>query len=441
VTDTTETERPEPAPPVETPIDRRGEWTRLGLLLGLFALLGLKAGWAVFVVVAGIAVMIFFHELGHYLTAKWSGMKVTEFFLGIGPRIWSFRRGETEYGIKLIPVVAYVKIVGMSTMEEVEPADESRTYRQQSYPRRMLVASAGSLMHFIMAFALLVVALMQGVPGGTLFGLDEAEYERKAMQSPDWVVHQVTPDSPADEAGLERGDRVVEIDGNPITNWQDVRDVVGSRGGERVNVVIERDGQRIESLTRLDFRDDDPDLGFLGVGPDIDLVVESRSLIPAVGAAGKEMVTGVRESVGALARFFSPSGLGTYADNVREGEDRAPAPSGGEPVSDDGEDNRLLSLYGAVRLGAEITEGGLVGFLLFFASINLFVGLFNLIPLLPFDGGHMAVATYERIRSRGGRRYYVDMTKLIPITYAVVFGMILLGITSLYLDIVNPVNI
>jgi membrane-associated protease RseP (regulator of RpoE activity) len=136
---------------------------RLGLfiLLALTAALGIFWGWSVVVVVLAIAVMVFMHELGHYLTAKSAGMKVTEFFLGFGPRVWSFRRGETEYGIKAFPLGAYVKIIGMHNLEEVDPADEGRTYRSKPYWRRLSVATAGSAMHFIMAF-FLAMALLVG---------------------------------------------------------------------------------------------------------------------------------------------------------------------------------------------------------------------------------------------------------------------------------------
>ena len=113
-------------------------------------------------VVIALIVMIMLHELGHFLTAKWSGMKVTEFFLGFGPRLWSVRKGETEYGVKAIPAGGYVRIIGMSNLEEVDPADEPRTYRQQPFPRRLSVAVAGSTMHFIIAFVLLFVLLTGG---------------------------------------------------------------------------------------------------------------------------------------------------------------------------------------------------------------------------------------------------------------------------------------
>ena len=107
-----------------------------------------------FVFLIGILVSVFLHETGHYLTARATGMKVTQFFIGFGPRVWSFRRGETEYGVRVLPLGAFVRIIGMNNLDEVDPADEARTYRQKSYPRRMLVISAGSMMHICIAAVL-----------------------------------------------------------------------------------------------------------------------------------------------------------------------------------------------------------------------------------------------------------------------------------------------
>src|SRR5436190_4891279 len=130
----------------------------------------MAGGWQLLLVVVSIVVMIVLHELGHYIAAKKSGMKVTEFFLGFGPKLWSYRRGETEYGVKAIPAGAYVRIIGMNNLEEVPPEDEARTYRQQSYPKRLLVVSAGSGMHFLLALLCLYMLLtVTGAPSGRVF--------------------------------------------------------------------------------------------------------------------------------------------------------------------------------------------------------------------------------------------------------------------------------
>src|SRR5687767_5009925 len=157
--------------------------------------------------IAAIVVMIFLHELGHYLTAKWTGMKVTEFFLFFGPKIWSFKRGETEYGIKLIPLGAYVRIIGMSNIDpDVPPEDEHRTYRQQSYPKRLLVVSAGSIMHLLQALVLFVVVFsVLGVPGG---GNLAQRLGGPPVDDEAWAVGSVSEGSGAQAAGIREGDDV-----------------------------------------------------------------------------------------------------------------------------------------------------------------------------------------------------------------------------------------
>ncbi|HKX71575.1 MAG TPA: site-2 protease family protein, partial [Acidimicrobiales bacterium] len=173
-------------PPPDQP-DYETGGLRLALLVGAMVVAGLWWGWPVLLMILGIVVMIFLHELGHYLTAKWAGMKVTEFFIGFGPKIWSFQRGETEYGFKVLPAGAYVRIIGMNNLDETDPADESRTYRQQSFPKRLLVVSAGSLMHFAQAFVLLVVLLgVVGFPGRSIANPPD--------RAPAWDVNEVVGD-------------------------------------------------------------------------------------------------------------------------------------------------------------------------------------------------------------------------------------------------------
>ena len=150
---------PAPAPQPESEPLPASAWPALLRLLvvvaaGITVAIVLGA-WPVLVVILALVAMIMLHELGHFATAKWSGMKVTEYFLGFGPKLWSIRRGETAYGVKAIPAGGYVRIVGMTMLEEVDPVDEARSYRQATFPRRLLVAVAGSAVHFIIAFVLL----------------------------------------------------------------------------------------------------------------------------------------------------------------------------------------------------------------------------------------------------------------------------------------------
>src|SRR4029453_1811673 len=197
---------------------------------------GLAFGWPVLVVILGIVVMIFLHELGHYVTAKWAGMKVTEFFIGFGPKIWSFRRGETEYGLKVVPAGAYVRIIGMNTLDEVDPVDEPRTYRQKSFPKRLLVVSAGSLMHFAQAFVLLVILLgVVGFPG--------RGGAPPPARAPAWQINTVEDDSPAQAAGLKEDDLVVAVNGQPVSHFDELSDALARFDvGDEVQLTVERDG-------------------------------------------------------------------------------------------------------------------------------------------------------------------------------------------------------
>jgi membrane-associated protease RseP (regulator of RpoE activity) len=416
---------------------------RLALLVAGIVAVGVLGNWSAVLVILGIVVMIFLHELGHFVTAKWSGMKVTEFFIGFGPRIWSFRRGETEYGLKVVPAGAYVRVIGMNNLDEADPADEARTYRQQSFPKRLLVVSAGSIMHFVQAFVLLVLLLtVFGLPGGTL--TDTGAQDRS------WEVGSVTDDSAAQEAGLRRGDRIVSFDGERVATWEDVTDrIQASDVGDDVTFDVRRGDELLTMSAELGARPRDipGDTGspFLGLGPQYP--VSTVGLGSAIVQAPGEMVEVVGEAGGALVGFFSPSGISDFADNVARGGEGGTEPSGssggGATASSDegGDGNRLVSLLGVVQIGSSATQDGMVNLLLLFFTINIFIGVFNMVPLPPLDGGHAAVAIYERIRSRKGRRYHADATKLLPLTYAVVMVMAVLFVTTTYLDIVNPIDL
>jgi membrane-associated protease RseP (regulator of RpoE activity) len=386
---------------------------RLGVLVGLLVLLGVLGSWWYVVVVVALLFMIFMHELGHYLAAKRAGMKVTEFFLGFGPRLWSTRRGEVEYGIKAwVPIGAYVKIVGMSNLDEVDPADEDRTYRSKPYWSRFSVAVAGSAMHFAMALVLLFV-LLAG------FGVPRADT---------WVVNTLTPGSPATQVGLLRGDQIVAIDGQDVSTFEDLTSIVRERPGETVTLTVVRDGETIELTPTLASRNPDGQpVGFLGIGRTYPYVRES--VTSAVPAAFEEFGRVSWLSVTGLVKVFSPGGIRDYVGNFTN----EPAAGTGTP------ENRLVSPVGVVQVGGALARNGTADLLFFFAAVNIFIGIFNLVPLPPFDGGHVAVATYEAVRSRRGRRYHADVRKLLPIAYAVLGVLLVLLVGNLYLDLTRPI--
>ncbi|HSL59214.1 MAG TPA: site-2 protease family protein [Acidimicrobiales bacterium] len=428
---------PPPGPPVPAPPERRPDPApagssplRLAALAGAVVALGLVAGLSAVIVVLAIVVMIFLHELGHYVTAKAAGMKVTEFFIGFGPRIWSTTRGETEYGVKAIPAGAYVRIIGMNNLDEVDPADEDRTYRQKSYWRRMSVAVAGSTMHFLIAIACLFTLFVG-------FGVtDDARWEVGRL-----ATFDDTQESPAGAAGVEVGDEITAVAGTPVTTFDDLRDAVGgSDPGDTVSVAVVRDGVPVTIDVTLG---ETPTGGaFLGIGPEYP--TERLDPFTAAGRSITEFGRFTWESTAALGRFFTPGGLSDFVGQaVDRGGDDVTAPGGGTGEGVEGE-NRVLSIYGAARIGAQATDSGMAGLLGFLVLINIFIGVFNLVPLLPLDGGHVAVGTYEKIRevlSRSSVRYHADVAKLLPLTYLVVAVLVSIGLLALYLDISDPVDL
>ena len=405
---------------------------RLVLLVGAVVSFGLIGGLSGLVVVSSFVVMLVIHELGHFVVARLSGMQVTEFFIGFGPRLWSARRGETTYGVKAIPAGAYVRITGMSSLDVVDPVVEHRTYRQQSYPKRMAVALAGSATHFAVALALLFFVYM-------------------AVGRPDpsrWVVGEVVSGSAAASIDVRVGDRIVSIAGVETPGFEEFGVVVRGLPGREVVVVLERDGDTSKRTMTVGERRrvDGTVAGFFGVGSDRPM--ETLGPVGAGVEASARFVALVGMSVDGLIGFFTPDGLASFFTGGDEPSVRpAPALSVGagggdsgqvaDPGVDTADEDRLLSIYGAGRLGSAMLDDGWSTYLWFLILVNVFIGVFNLVPLLPLDGGHVAIATYERIRSVGGRRHMADAAKLIPLTWAVVTLLVAVAGVALYRDIVD----
>ncbi|MDP9071438.1 MAG: RIP metalloprotease [Actinomycetota bacterium] len=417
-----------PADP--TPEEQRAALLRLLLVVGAGILAAVVTGVTKTVlVVAAIIVMIMLHELGHFLTAKWAGMKVTEYFLGFGPRVWSVRKGETEYGVKAIPAGGYVKVIGMSNLEQVDPADEPRTYRQKPYWRRLSVAVAGSAVHFVIAFVLLFV--LYSVTG--VFDYDRPRLEVGS------ISRLETGPSPAQEAGLRVGDRILAVDGETLRSWDDLPPYIRARPNQEITFDVERGGRRLQLTARpIDLsqvalegtparRPSEP-MGFVGIGPafEVDKVGPVAALGKAASGVGRASV----ETVKALGDIFSADGASSYGRQLL----------GRDPDRPEAEQPRFLSPVGFVRVASQAADTGWREVLVLLLSINVFVGIFNMIPLLPLDGGHVAIATYERLRSRKGRRYHADVAKAMPVYYMVFMLIVFLGVTSLYLDIVRPIG-
>ncbi len=399
---------------VDTRIDPRRAITTAGVAaLVVVGLVTLKPSvlWTI-VVIMSFFVMIMLHELGHFVTAKRTGMKVTEFFVGFGPRIWSVTRGETEYGIKALPLGGYCKIVGMTNLEDVAPEDEGRTYRSKSYPARVLVASAGSLTHFAIAIVLMFIVIAFG-----------------SLIQPTTTLSVVEKNQPAAIAGLRPGDRVQSIDGHTVRSWNDIPNLVQDKGGQSVPFVVERNGLFQTIPVTLATKTPDGQVrGFAGIEPTTRHV--RYAVLAAAAKAPIDVYNVGKDSVGALGKIFSLHGITSYVHTV-SGSNKAPAAN----------NDRFISPVGFARVANEAVVAGWVSVFGLLIAINVFVGIFNLVPLLPFDGGHIAIATYERIGSAlRGRKVQVDVAKLLPLTVVVMGVLGFIFLSSLFLDLSQPIQ-
>jgi membrane-associated protease RseP (regulator of RpoE activity) len=401
-----------------------GGWKGLAsmaAILALFVWLGFVNIW-IFVFVVGVVISIFLHELGHYLTAKWTGMKVTQFFLFFGPRLWSFRRGETEYGVRALPLGAFVRIIGMNRMDEVEPGDEARSYRQQSFPKRLLVISAGSIMHILIAIVL-------------LFGVYSTQGEITAQDEPRVIVGTAAQELPAWGAGIRDGDEIVTVGGIAVTSSVELGETVRTfEPGEVVDLEVIRDGQTVTIPVGLGANtgvaEDDPLFGtaLLGVRSYSPPLYQQHS----IGGAAVNAVTDIFpvswESTKGIVKVLNPVNL---VDQLTDTENADPAA-------------RPTTIYGIATVSDDVGDaGGLAGVLYMLAILNIFVGVFNMAPLLPLDGGHAAIAVYERAQEKRRHmtgRYFADVERLMPFAMGVIVVLAMLMFTGLYLDITDPIG-
>lgn len=385
----------------------------LALVAALFVLLGFVSPWML-LFVALLLVCIFLHEVGHFVTARWSGMKVTQFFLFMGPKLWSFRRGETEYGVRAYPVGAFVRIIGMNNLDDVDPEDEPRAYYNQSYPKRMLTITAGSIMHMLIAVAL-------------LFGV----YATKGkLEASDRVaISALAEDAPAVRAGVLTDDVIVSVDGVAMTSAdQFVTTVQSHTPGDTISIVVDRDGTQLPiSVTLGTNPNEGPAKGKAYFGASSGELNEWQGM--SVASAAQHSITDLGSaawaSVGGVVTVLNPINIIEHLNGSNTDQSTQPT-----------------TVVGVSRFSDTIgQETGFGGVLMMLAGVNVFVGLINLFPMLPFDGGHAAIATYERIRSRKGRPpYRADVGKLVPVAMTMMGLLAFLMLAGLYLDIVKPIK-
>jgi membrane-associated protease RseP (regulator of RpoE activity) len=377
-------------------------------------LLGILA----FVVALLFSVMV--HEFGHYITARKFGMRISEFFLGFGKRIWSFQRGETEFGLKAIPAGGYCKIEGMAPNDEMPEGEEGRAFYKASSAKKLIVLGAGSFLHFVLGFLLLFL-LFVGI--GTNQVLP--------------VISEVVSNSAAQAAGIQPGDEIVAINGKKVTEWyKDVEAIRQSQGAD-LTLDLNRDGELLTIVTNARLTDVDGTKRYvLGIINDVGL--KRSSVLLSVKNSAIVTKSFLTESVKSLAKL----------------PEKIPALWGATVRGEERDANGLVGVVGVARVSGQAVGSDkltpmerLTTFVLIVASLNIFVGIFNLLPILPLDGGHMAVAIADEIRAffarlRGRPRPApIDVTVLTPITMVVFVVLATLTLLLLVADVINPVTL
>jgi membrane-associated protease RseP (regulator of RpoE activity) len=375
-------------------------------------------GVVVFIIL--ILFVIFFHEFGHFITARWAGIKVTKFFIGFGPTLWSTRRGqletvsgpdgvpvtrpETEYGVKAFPLGGFVKIVGMSPYEEVPASDEPRSFDAAPTWKRAIVLAAGSATHFITAFVVLfLIFSVVGVP------------DRPKLEIGSVVPEIDGEPSPARKAGLKPGERIVEVDGKAVRRWEEVGSTIRSGNGRSVTIgVVSESGDR--RTLRID-----PAMSRIGgtravpiIGIEPEYEIRRQNPIAAVGSTGRSMGRLLATFYQRVPAAFTPESLGL---------------TGEAPTED-----RPVSIVGAGRIAADYAaRGSVTDFLGLFITLNVFIAIFNMVPLPPLDGGHLLVLGIQKLRGKP-----IDPRALVPVMAVVVSLLLILGFWLIYNDIVSP---
>jgi membrane-associated protease RseP (regulator of RpoE activity) len=419
--------------------------------------------------VLGVLISVALHEMGHMIPAKAFGMKVTQFFVGFGRTLWSVKRGETEYGIKAIPAGGFVRIIGMmppakgqdptkvrkantgpiqsmvenartAEYETIAPEDDGRLFYQKVWWKKLIVMASGPLVNVLIAAVLftgLFTLYGDRVPQTTISTVTDCVIPAN-QATPDRKCETGDKESPAKQAGFQVGDKILAFNGTQISSWDQLTPLIRANTDKPATIVVERNGQQVTLKTNtivnqvLDSPTSDKyvSVGFLGVSPENKLERQS------VGYALGKMGTTTTATVQALGRF--PEKLVGVAKSIVGGQRDQDSP---------------MSVVGASRVAGEIAASDLdVGakaatLILLLASLNLFLALFNFIPLLPLDGGHMIGAIWEGIRRGLAKLFgrpdpgYVDVAKLLPIAYVAASVIVVMGVLLVIADIVNPIKL
>jgi membrane-associated protease RseP (regulator of RpoE activity) len=438
----------------------------------------------VLIFAVGLLLSIALHEVGHMVPAKKFGVKVTQYMVGFGPTLWSRKRGDTEYGVKAIPLGGYIRMIGMVppareggkpsrwprrfstaiedfrsvSRAEVAPGDEPRQFYRLTPGKKMIVMLGGPCMNLLIYLVLTTILLLSiGKPASetttTVGTVTKCVTPVNATEAE--IKNCTATNAPAAVAGLKAGDKFVAVNGTKITSWDQLVKLIEPAAGKTLSVTVLRDGApvtvSVTPVRNLKYANDSgtktKEVGFLGVSPVGREYFQSQSITDLPGQIGSQLSLGFH----ALAKY--PEKLHSLWQTVFEGRQRDP--------------QGAVGVVGISRIGGQIADShrvpaesklyGLIGLL---ASVNLLLFLFNLLPLLPLDGGHVAGALVEaakrgraRLRGRAELRrdpdavvekrpqIFVDTAQMLPVMYAVASVLILVTLLTLYADIVDPITL
>ncbi|HEY0572694.1 MAG TPA: site-2 protease family protein [Pseudonocardia sp.] len=384
----------------------------------------------------GIGLSIALHEAGHMWSAKAFGMRVRRYFIGFGPKVFSFRRGDTEYGLKWIPAGGFCDIAGMTALDPVTTEEAPRAFFKKATWKRVVVLSAGSGMHFLIGIVLLYVLAVAGaLPNSTPVVAQVAECVPPATTAAGALpTCQPGQPAPAKAAGMQVGDVITSVAGTPVSSTNEAQTIIQGKRGP-VPVVVERAGRPVTlTIDVVPMTSVDPTTkastttGRIGVSFPFYQVLNPVTAVPATFLFTGEMFSATWQGL-----IMFPEKVPAVLKAI-----------GGAPP----DVNRPVSVVGASIIGGDAAQAGQWAFfLLLLAALNFFVGVFNLVPLLPLDGGHIAVNLYERARDSVRRRLGkakmppVDYTRLLPVTYAFILVLGAISLLTITADIVNPIRL
>jgi membrane-associated protease RseP (regulator of RpoE activity) len=410
--------------------------------------------------VVGIGISIGLHELGHMIPAKKFGVKVTQYFVGFGPTLWSRKRGETEYGVKWIPLGGYVKLVGMlppspgddegkirksntgvfaqlisdarsAEYESVEPGDEDRLFYRKAWWKKLIVMSGGPLVNVAIAFFLFGGVFM-------FHGVGEVKPIASAVSScTTTTCADPTGQSPAQQAGLRKGDEITAFNGEKITSWDQLVPLIHDSAGDKATITVVRDGNPVVLRTTIATLPQKAGAttkaqGFLGVAPSIVYVKKGPGY--TVEQMGSSTWATVKAVVNLPVKLY---GVGKTVLGITPRDPESPQSVVG-----------ISRIAGETAATQTLSVGDrFVSLLMILGAVNLFLGMFNFVPLLPLDGGHIAGALYEAVRRGFAKLFkrpdpgYFDVARLLPVAYTVAGTLLVMSVLLIYADVVAPVKL